>query len=311
VREAFIDALSAAELANQPPTAPLPSNYPAGNAGDATVAILGAKQAHVLYVEVHQLVPWRLAAYGDADLKRLFWPCKYPQAWCDLANPMLLWRVADYSPRETWNLVASKIDVTALTTQAETVALLMRHVRDFLHGSGEVGMQTMVEMATSQISAAGCQTTVPYFLALVQALNIPSEGTYGYIDAGDHATALIPFTDDVLAHGDDPYNGLMSATPSAELFDSYAYWKSSVIKKGQYNQTAAYNAQVYTFAKARQYPSLLTRTGYCQEGRPFLFEHWTTNQGVYMTTAQADALEALILQQTQGCTVFTEDAPDV
>ena len=62
-------------------------------------------------------------------------------------------------------------------------------------------------------------------------------------------------TDQVLAHGDDVYNGLLHNTPSELVLDSFARWQKDVLAYPPGDRTAAYNSKVHDMDMARLHPS--------------------------------------------------------
>ncbi len=319
----FYAKLEEAEQAGMPPSAPLPDGFsttstdsyvPGGTGSDE---ILGAKLAHVFWVEVRSKVPWRLASFGSADLKRIFTLCKWPHpcrhdAIVDFAAQYVL----DHSPRVAWSVLQQNVDLGALTTPHQAVADILEHTRAFVHGavyydsSGNVvrddtwGIRTLDEMMTEKVSRHGCWSMVPYALQLAAALNVPVDGVSDYFDGLGHATALFPATDQVLAHGDDVYNGLLLTTPTPLVLDSYARWQTEVLAYPPGSATAAYNSQTNDKQEARLHPSAYLMEQYCSAGgRAILDSIFTT----YATAPQLDALEAQIVASTNDCATIPLD----
>ena len=319
----FYAKLEEAEQAGMPPSAPLPDGFsttstdsyvPGGTQSDE---ILGAKLAHVFWVEVRNKVPWRLASFGSADLKRIFTLCKWPHpcrhdAIVDFAAQYVL----DHSPRVAWTVLQQNVDLGALTTPHQAVADVLEHTRAFVHGavyydsSGNVvrddtwGIRTLDEMMTEKVSRHGCWSMVPYAMQLAAALNVPVDGVSDYFDGLGHATALFPATDQVLAHGDDVYNGLLLNTPTRLVLDSYARWQAEVLAYPPGSATAAYNSQTNDKQEARLHPSAYLMEQYCTAGgRAILDSIFTT----YATAQQLDALEAQIVTLTNGCATIPLD----
>ena len=327
VRESFISKLEQAEVDGQPPTAPLPDQWfsidrdatRTVQGGSQTEEILGAKLAHMLYVEVHQLVPWRLHDYGSADLSRLVKPCKLPPAWCSNTSPSFMVQdVLDHSPRETWGIMGATIDRDTLTTQREAMGALLEHLRFFSHGgvyydsNGNIirstsgGIRTVAEMAGEGISRAGCWSTVSYLLALANALNVPGAGIWDYFSSPGHATALLPYSNQVLSHGDDAYDLLFANTPSIEVYDTYAHWQAEILRYKPRDSRAFDNSLKHNYEMAHTYPSQYLMKSYCEEDRLWLDDLFDR----YATSSQMDTLESTIVETTASCTVFPADDPD-
>ena len=147
---------------------------------------------------------------------------------------------------------------------------------------------------------------VPYAMQLAAALNVPVDGVSDYFDGLGHATALFPATDQVLAHGDDVYNGLLLNTPTRPVLDSYARWQAEVLAYPPGSATAAYNSQTNDKQEARLHPSAYLMEEYCSPGtggRAFLDSVFTT----YATAQQLDALEAQIVTLTNACATIPLD----
>src|SRR5204863_393269 len=92
-----------------------------------------------------------------------------------------------------------------------------------------------------------------------------------------HATALFPATDQVLAHGDDVYNGLLLNTPTPLVLDSYARWQTEVLAYPPGGATAAYNSQTNDKQEARLHPSA------------YLMEQYRSGGGVDVRVVAVDA----------------------
>lgn len=321
----FFAKLEEAEQTGQAPSAPLPDGFSATSltsyvaGGTQSDEILGAKLAHVLWIEVRNKVPWRLASWGSADLKRIFTLCKWPHpcrhdAIVDFGAQYVL----DHSPRVAWSVVQQNLDVAATSDPRQALSRLLDHTRGFVHGavyydaSGNVvrddtwGIRTLDEMLSERISRHGCWSMVPYAMQLAAALNLPVDGVTDYYAGLGHATALFPGTDQVLPHGDDAYNALLLDTPTALVLDSYARWQADVLSYPPGSTVAAYNADVNDKLQARLHPSAYLMQQYCAagaDGRAFLDATFTT----YATAQQLDALEAAIAVVTNTCATIPPD----
>ena len=260
-------------------------------------------------------MPWRLADYSSEALKTLFDVCRYDCTYI----------VLDYSPRVAWNVLQQKIDLTALVGRAETMIEILKHIREFIHGSlgGDTSIATLDEMAAEKIARQGCHSTTRYVTALAQAVNIPGNIVVGYYAGTQHSSALFKVTNQVLAHGDDPYNALLANTPAALVYDSYQRWAKEVLV---YKPNAGagsdldYYSRKYTYTMDRLYPSAWLMSRYCgmepssAAGRAYLV---TVFQGDYFqggwsfaTATDLDDLERRIIATTSGCTVIPPDDPE-
>jgi hypothetical protein len=329
ILDAFMAALEAADAAGAPPSAPLPQSYLTRSPDASWVSVVGAegyeivaaKLAHILYVEVRGLVPWLLADYDDASLSSLFDVCK--QMGCSFGRGskttgFTFQNVADHSPLAVWQVLSESIDMAALVDPDSGLTEIVRHAREFRHGSRDLdphlGIVTVEEMAAERVSRRGCWSMSPYVLSLAAALNIPGELAHGYFAGQHHVSALFEAVDGVLAHGDDVYNAALSNTPAALLLDSHARWDDEVLRYKPLEgplSPAGYNSRVNNYQLARLFPSSWTMSRYCgyesgtAPGREFLESFF----GSYATPAELDDLEARIVDTTGSCASIPRDDP--
>jgi hypothetical protein len=329
----FIAKLEAAALTGEIPAAPAPASL-ATRLPNVTAIVLtddegnesiGAKLAQIFYVEVARKVPWRLADYGSTDLATLFNLLKYYRSGDTIARgdtygSYQMYYVADYSPEEAWNVLQQSFDVAGVADARSAMAAIMRHAREFRHGSpsldSDLGIVSVAQMAAAKVSNAGCQSMAPYVMSLAAVLNIPGSTVRGYYAGGGHRSALFPAVDMVLDHGDAPYDALMDATPAGVIWDSYQRWVNEVFIYPPYQgpaSPAAYASARYHFTVGRLYPSAWVMDRYCGAdgtypvtGRAYLDQTFAG----YATVAELDSLENDIRAQTSGCTVIPPDNPD-
>ena len=322
----FVTKLDEAAATGMMPSGPVPNALAGLNPNATHVAvtsaeaaeIMGAKLARILFVEVTRKVPWSIASYADADLLTLFNVCEAFAAGCTLKSyGTAMDYVVDHSPRIAWDLLRSEIDTSALVDPAATMIELVKHTRDFRHGSIDLdpylGAVTLDVMAAEHVARSGCQSMSAYVVALAAALNIPGATTRGYYAGTDHRTALFHATDQVLAHGDDVYFGNV---PSSYLLDRYARWANDVLAYAPYqgsSSPAGHNSQVHHYEVLRLFPSAWTMSAYCglnpsesTSGRAYLDGEFST----FATADQLTALEQTILARTAACSMIPADDPE-
>jgi hypothetical protein len=315
------------------PSAPAPASLSTRSPDITSIALtddegnesIGAKLAQIFYVEVARKVPWRLADYTSSDLVTLFNLLKYYRgvdtiARRDTYGSYMMYYVADYSPREVWDVLQQSVDIAGVPDARTAMTAIMKHARQFRHGSAsldsDLGVVSVEQMAAAKVSNSGCQSMAQYVMSLAAALNIPGSTVRGYYGGSDHRSALFPAVDLVLDHGDAPYDALMDATPAGLIWDSYQRWVNEVFiyppNQGP-SSSAAYASAKYHFTLGRLYPSVWVMDRYCGTdaaypvtGRAYLDQTFTG----YATAADLDALENQIRAQTSGCAVIPPDDPD-
>jgi len=329
----FIVKLEAAALSGEMPSAPAPASLLTRPPDVTSITLtnaegnesIGAKLAQIFYVEQTRKVPWRLADYGSADLATLFNLLKYYRGVDtigrnDTYGSYVMYYVADYSPAQAWSVLQQSVDIAALPDARTAMAAIMKHAREFRHGSAsldsDLGIVSVEQMAAAKVSNSGCQSMAPYVMSLAAVLNIPGSTLRGYYGGTDHRTALFPAVDLVLDHGDTPYDGLMDATPAPLVWDSYRRWVNEVFVYPPYQgpaSPAAYSSAKYHYTVARLSPSAWVMDRYCATdgsypvtGRAYLEQTFAG----YATAADLDALENEIWAETSGCTVIPPDDPD-
>jgi len=204
------------------------------------IASYSAKVAHALVLEINNSVPWSLTGYSETLLRELLDPDELYSRWSLTTTPgTYTGLIIDHSPSRAYALSspgALESIPTTINYFIETLAT------QFGHSSGEdptfsIPMDdTMVESnekvgaSTLYISRTGCHFMVPFFNALARSVNIPAKEELSYysVQAG-HRTATCEVADVVLAHGDDPYNALLTAHPGIEKMDSYTYWAANIL----------------------------------------------------------------------------------
>ena len=338
VLQEFFNKLEEAENTGLVPDAPLPDEYfttdtsidSSISGGAQSAKILGAKLAHILYIEVNQLVPWRLHNYENEDIVDLFRVCNV-NFICDTSAAETGWfhaqNVIDHSPRVAWTVLEQRIQINNLVDQKQALIEIFKTTRDFRHGGiyydsqgnivrrDDQGIITMDQMAQEKISRKGCWSMDPYIVQLAAALNIPGNEIFNYYGEG-HNSASFKYTDLVIAHGDHSYDALLDNTPSAKVFDSYTYWKGNVLRYKNPGQTAWYNARKHRYDMGLTYPSNYLMYNYCHpgssytSGRNYLEDAFKDEHGTYATVTQLDDLEVRINSMTNSCITIPPDNPE-
>lgn len=324
LQETVWHKIKEAEKTGLPPYGVMPDEFLALSEGQTTIqvtkkeahTIYAAHVAHSLWLEENKIVPWSLLEYTEKQLEDLLQPKAWFNSWDDKKENYTFEYIVDYSSRETFQVAAEA--VPTFSDQKTALVDIIKSVRSFRHGSFDTAgktsdpseIVTIPVMAQEKISRHGCQTMSPYVVQLANALNIPGEVIRGYHAADNHASALFEFTDQVLAHGDDPYID-QSNTPSSELLDNYAFWKENVLTYPIHNKTAAHNSMLHGTRNAIKYPSRGLLWGYCKSGeRNLLNQTFLEDFGPFATTQELDVLENKILELSQNCTIFPDDNPD-
>jgi len=326
----FITKLEQAELTNLPPTAPVPAAYltkqPDINLVNITQAetneIRGANLAHIFYIEVNRLVPWRIYNYPKKELTKLFDFQLLPGSQ----------NVLNHSPREAWDVLQRNIDMSAVKDPVSAVEELFKYGRSFRHAlstDSDLGIVTVSDMDTiggsqqsdlnvDRISRRGCWSMVPFMQSLAQAMNIPSQVVTNYYAGKGHATASFSLTNQVFAHGDDPYNAILRNTPAATAIDSYDRWKKEVLiaepGQGLYSD-AGISSRTHNYENYRLYPAQFLMQRYCgiigaSSGRAYLDSFFVEDSVVWASPAELDDLEVRINETTNNCTVVPDDDPE-
>ena len=322
-----------AEETGVPPTAPLPQAFYEIEKDQTKITvtkeeaheIYAAHLAHSLWLEKNEIVPWSILEYDQEQLEELLKPNGTFNRWDDTKEEYTFSLLLDYSPRNTFSIanesVPSFSDQRAALNDIIKAGRALRHGISVIYDSegnptgdhDPMEIVTMETMHEEKISRHGCQTMSPYVIQLGKSLNIPGRFINGYYYGAGHRSALFEFTDQVLAHGDDPYSGWLDNTPSSEIMGSYEFWKNEVMSHPKGDSEGAHNSVVHNLKNAMNYPAYYLLRDYCMEGgREFLDQVLlNTTFGAFATVAEIDALEEKILQLSNNCTPpFPENNPD-
>lgn len=274
--------------------------------------IYAAHLAHSLWLEKNQIVPWSLQEYSEEQLEQLVTPKALFYSWSDQQEIYTYSLLVNHSPREAF-LIAREMAASS-SNQKEALVGIIKGLRSYVHGTFNVDSQEIITvqgMSEEKISRHGCQTSALLVVHLAKSLNIPGRYIIGYYAGGGHRSGLFEFNDQVLAHGDDLYNRLVSNTPSAELLDSYAFWQNEVMSHEKADPQGAHNSMIHNYENGKKYPSWIVLKSYCAEGKAALEDIFlNTDQGDFATAEELQTLGRKITNITERCTVFPEDNPD-
>ena len=261
------------------------------------------------------MVPWHIHEYSKNELKSLF-----DLYWST-------YNVLDHSPKATWDVLQQNVNLDAVTSRETFIDELFKYARSYRHGGNldpDLGVVTVTDMAAgggyqnNKIARSGCWSMVPFYLVLAQALNVPGEIVVDYFAGNGHATASFPITNQVLAHGDNPYNSLLGNTPAATALDSYDRWAAEVLRykarDGEFS-AAGVNSRTHNYKNARLYPSNYLMKGYCDagagaSGREYLEKMFIVNGVVFASVEELDDLETRIQATTYNCSFVPDNDPE-
>ncbi len=197
---------------------------------DEAARIHAAKMAHAIWLELHRLVPWRLASYKAADLDRLF-----TKRLLFEGHETSGWGVmylVDHSPSELYSYMVDHGHIE--TTKFDTLNSVLGDIRsDFTHGV--LGRHPIYHAYTAldalteydiwghRVSRWGCHTMSELLVAMLRAVNIPGEVIHcnDFYDRGCHASADWPILWRVMVHGDDVYRRDLMSIPDHLLLPHY------------------------------------------------------------------------------------------
>ena len=274
--------------------------------------IYAAHLAHSLWFQKNEKIPWKLEDYSFNQLWDLVKPEAFFYTWSDKHEIYAYSLIINHSPRESYEVAMEAI--YSFSDQQAALNDIIKALRSYKHGTLNIDSQEIITikgMSEEKISRHGCQTTSLFLVQVAKALNIPGRYVIGYYAGGGHRSALFEDTDQALAHGDDPYNRLVSNTPSAELMDSFNFWQNEVMRYEKGDPQGAHNSMIHNYKNGMKYPSWILLKNYCSGGFSELEEIFVnTEQGTFATAEELTEVEQKILQITENCTVFPEDNPD-
>lgn len=172
------------------------------------------------------------------------------------------------NPRWAYNHVQEYLSMDLKDATPQDIAIaIIESLRTHHHGVESrdgLRMVSMQEMHENKISYYGCHTNAAYIALLGKTFLLPTDYIMGWYHAEqNHATAIFPFANFVLPHGDDVYSGDLRAVPSAELMDSYTFWQENVFPHGPHTLEAQINGRLHKTAMVMKYPSAWTIAEFC------------------------------------------------
>ncbi len=297
--------LAEAEATGNSPTVSF--SHPQNDTGSAGInydeqeafEIVAARLAHALWVDHHELVPWRLSDYGQAELAAILDPNVAFMVWDTRRSYYHDAAVTDHDPAAAYHLALEALDGQG-NDQESAITALVDSTRTFRHGlvgRDEVSIRTLEEMHAERVSMYGCTSMVYYLVALARAINIPARPLQGYYQADNHTSAIFEVPGLVLAHGDDIYDALLRSTPSGELLDSLEFWQENILIYPPEDERVRIPTQQHHHANAMRYPSEFLTHWYCSRGRPYL----DTIFSEFADSEQIDELEERLIMMTENC----------
>ena len=320
VQEYMWQNIAQAQRSGQPPEGVYP--YMLGVFDSARISlseyeafrIFGARLAHSLWLEHNEIVPWSLLDYSPQQLESLFKPESIFSWWQPDGDNFSMTHIVDYSPADTFSVATRAVDLSLVRNQHEGVVEIIKSVRGFRHGHTEddIRLLTVGEMDV---------------LRLAGSLNIPGEDIRGYFAGNDHRTATFSFTNQVLSHGDNVYNGYLSNTPSQDILDSYDFWETNVFPHGKFsdpesNDDGAFNSMIHIHRMQVYNPSQSLQYDFCnfetqrypaserydrfENGYDFLVSEFEE----YVSTDELHELYNELFALTENCTTETPDTAE-
>lgn len=210
--------------------------------------ILAAKTAHAIWLDRHQIVPWRLDAYTPKQLDQLFqrdflFEEDYTYSYFGIVMEHSFYSVVDYSPSDVYAYIQERQLIG--TDMLSTVHKVMDDLRttgthrNFYHGvSGRdpSTAYTLYDALTSKnengdrISRMGCGSMTRIVLGLLRSMNIPGLETHeGIWYTGTHSSAVLSLTPTalVLPHGDDLYGPTYYEIPTEKFLPTIDFYADS------------------------------------------------------------------------------------
>ncbi len=197
--------------------------------------IRAARAALAIWLDLQDVLPWKLADYSEAELAMLFDP---DELFDPVSGGHGFFSVVDHSPAEVYafleanDLIGPDLPSTVerildevRTTDAET---------NFLHGiaawdpvdTAYTAWEALaVPAERGRISRRGCHSMTRILLAMLRSVNIPGyETRAGLWFGGGHSTAVLEATRQVVPHGDDIYSATLRAAPSAGFLPDFDFY---------------------------------------------------------------------------------------
>jgi hypothetical protein len=205
-----------------------------------------AKLAHALYVDINDLVAWKLNNFTEDDLRLLLDPLYIYAGSYDLGESPAAhdYYISDHSPYRAY--AQAVLDYGDNTNLFQAVSSLDKDfVEPFRHST--TGAPTdpywvvdVVDVLTvnparpteGTFFRSGCQSAARAMVALARSLNIPSMVIQGatFSASVNHASAVFPTLNRIYAHADYMYTTkFVNGIRGIAMSDSWAYWQANIV----------------------------------------------------------------------------------
>jgi len=189
------------------------------NASEVSFNSGSSKIARSLWIDYHNIVPWKLNDYSSEDLRTIF---------RDTSDDY----VPDCDPMNTYHYAKYYIK----NNKEDTVYSIIDSLRRYSHAmggeSGGGGTGCLKDMLL-QNSVMGCHASSQMMANLITSLNIPAYYRYNSKEenwfVSGHGELVIPGIG-YISHGDNIYGNTIQANiPSKELIIPWKYLQNNVI----------------------------------------------------------------------------------
>jgi hypothetical protein len=205
--------------------------------------------AQSLWVEVHRLVPWRLADFNDAQLAFLLdgrWLFSFLADSNTYAfRYFLMGFITDWNPQVSYEFLSNLNLIRP--TQQETIFALTDWMRghlihissdtDKVQQYGYAGFapadKILYPLEGRKHITEGCSGTTGLYGAVLRAVNVPVERADVLYENGFHVHPVLPSVDLTLFHGDDPYDANLhpsgAVVPSSKMLWTTAEFNALIV----------------------------------------------------------------------------------
>jgi len=216
--------------------------------------IQAAKIARSIWIDINNMVPWKLKDYSNEDLAIIF---KY--------NPYE--HVPDCDPIDTYQYVKDYIN----NTKIDTISAIIDSLRRYSHAIGPWGTNDGIGCLRDMLkrnSIMGCHASSQMMANLITAVNIPAYYRYNPASknwfVGGHGGLVVPNIG-YISHGDNIYgNTIRRNIPSKELLIPWDVLQNEIIPKQSdpsYTFGSGRNLieQRYMFDLLKKYPPTMEK----------------------------------------------------
>jgi hypothetical protein len=207
----------------QPVSAPLPSvDWPLRYSESEAWEIFAVNAAHSLWVEKNELVDWKLVDMSDEHVASMLDGRKWFTYAADSDDYEPLYgSITPRNPSASYDFFRSFGMIQR--GQLETIHALTKWVRArLIHASGQdweeqygyAGLppvdRILFPLAGRLHITPGCSGTAGIYVAMLRAINIPSERAFTPLGGSMHCRPDFPTVDRSMPHGDDPYSSFLT-----------------------------------------------------------------------------------------------------